>query len=190
MTKPIEFYFDFASPYGFLAAMQIDVLPPPVTWKPFLLGAVYKTFGQSPLEHPLKREYVIKVDAPRMARRIGLELKAPSDFPEHALPPSRVFYWIDQQDPAKAVAFAKVAYRKYWLEGFATSDSEIAADAAASIGFERDAALAGMRSPDIKDRLVRENDEAIRKGVFGSPFFLSDDEPFWGSDRMALVAQT
>jgi 2-hydroxychromene-2-carboxylate isomerase len=112
VTKPIEFYFDFASPYGFLAAMQIDVLPPPVTWKPFRLGAVYKTFGQSPLEHPLKREYVIKVDAPRMARRIGMSLTVPSGFPEHALPPSRVFYWIDQQDPAKAVAFAKVAYRK------------------------------------------------------------------------------
>lgn len=190
MTRPIEFYFDFASPYGFLAAMQIDLLPRPVTWRPFLLGAVYKTFGQSPLDHPLKRNYVISVDAPRVARRIGLELKVPSGFPEHALPPSRVFYWIDQQDPAKAVAFAKIAYRKYWLEGCATSDSEIVADAAASIGFERGAVLAGMQSPDIKDRLARENQEAIRKGVFGSPFFLSDGEPFWGSDRIALVAQT
>ncbi len=47
-----------------------------------------------------------------------------------------------------------------------------------------------MRSPNVKDRLVRENEEAIRKGVFGSPFFLSDGEPFWGSDRMALIAQT
>jgi 2-hydroxychromene-2-carboxylate isomerase len=66
MTKPIEFYFDFASPYGFLAAMQIDALPRPITWRPFLLGAVYETFGQSPLDHPLKRDYVIRVDAPRM----------------------------------------------------------------------------------------------------------------------------
>ena len=51
MTKPIEFYFDFASPYGFLAAMQIDALPRPLTWRPFLLGAVYKRFGQSPFNH-------------------------------------------------------------------------------------------------------------------------------------------
>jgi 2-hydroxychromene-2-carboxylate isomerase len=74
MTKPIEFYFDFASQYGFLAAMQIDALPRPITWRPFLLGAVYKTFGKSPLDHPLKRDYVIRVDAPRMGRRIGLDL--------------------------------------------------------------------------------------------------------------------
>ena len=58
MTKPIEFYFDLATPYGFLAAMWIDALPSPITWRPFLLGAVYKTFGQSPLDHPLKRDYV------------------------------------------------------------------------------------------------------------------------------------
>jgi 2-hydroxychromene-2-carboxylate isomerase len=46
-----------------------------------------------------------------------------------------------------------------------------------------------MQCVAVKDRLVRENEEAIRKGVFGSPFFLVDDEPFWGNDRMALLGQ-
>jgi 2-hydroxychromene-2-carboxylate isomerase len=46
-----------------------------------------------------------------------------------------------------------------------------------------------MQSAAVKDRLVRENEEAIRKGVFGSPFFHVDGEPFWGSDRLALLAQ-
>jgi len=179
----IDFYFDFASPYGFIAAMQIDSLARPVIWRPFLLGAVYKTFGQSPLEHPLKRKYVIEVDAPRMARRIGLGLKMPAGFPEHALPPARAFYWIEQRDPAKAVTFAKAAYCKYWLEGSATSD---AVAAAGSVGFERDAVLAGMQEPEIKARLIDENEAAIRNGVFGSPFFLVDGEPFWGRDRIAF----
>lgn len=102
MTKPIEFYFDFASQYGFLATMQIDAPPRALTWRPFLLGVVYKRFGQSPLDHPLKRDYIIKVDAPRMARRIGLDLKVPAGFPEHALPPSRVFYWIEEQGPGQS----------------------------------------------------------------------------------------
>jgi 2-hydroxychromene-2-carboxylate isomerase len=183
----IDFYFDFASPYGFIAAMQIEVIGRPVRWRPFLLGAVYKAVGQSPLEHPLKRSYVIDVDAPRMAGRIGLQLKVPLGFPEHSLPPSRAFYWIDQQDSAKAVAFAKAAYRKYWLEGCATSDAAVAADAAASVGFDRDDVLAGMQSGETKDRLVFENDEAIRRGVFGSPFFFADGERFWGSDRISLL---
>ena len=130
---PVEFYFDFASPYGFIAAMQIDAIARPVTWRPFLLGAVYKTFGQSPLEHPLKKNYVLEADAPRVARRIGLQLEVPAGFPEHALAPSRAFYWIEEQDPANAVAFAKLAYRKYWLEGCATSDAAVAADAAVAV---------------------------------------------------------
>ena len=129
----IEFYFDFASPYGFIAAMQIDALARPVIWRPFLLGAVYKTVGQSPLEHALKRAYVIEVDAPRMAKMIGLDLKVPADFPAHALPAARAFYWIEAQEPAEATAFAKAAYRRYWLEGCATSDAGVAADVAAAL---------------------------------------------------------
>jgi 2-hydroxychromene-2-carboxylate isomerase len=188
VTAPIEFYFDFASPYGFIAAMQIESLARPVAWRPFLLGAVYKTFGQSPLDHPLKKDYVLEVDAPRMARRIGLRLELPAGFPEHALAPSRAFYWIEERDPATAVAFAKLAYRKYWLEGRATSDAAAAADAAAEAGVDRAAVLAGMQDARIKGRLLEANRAAVAKGVFGSPFFLVDGQPFWGSDRLPLVA--
>jgi 2-hydroxychromene-2-carboxylate isomerase len=185
--RGIDFYFDFASPYGFIAAMQIETVTRPVRWRPFLLGAVYKSVGQSPLEHPLKRAYVIEVDAPRMAGRIGLELKVPADFPAHALAPSRAFYWIERQDPAKAIAFAKAAYCQYWLHGCPTSDATVAVDAAVSVGYDREMVMAGMQKKNTKDRLVSENEEAIRRGVFGSPFFFADDEPFWGSDRIALM---
>lgn len=184
---PIEFYFDFASPYGFLAAMQIDRIVRPVVWRPFLLGAVYKEVGQSPLDRRAKRDYIIKVDAPRMARRIGLALEIPHRFPEHSLPPSRAFYWIDRQDPAAAVAHAKAAYRLYWLEGRSTADPDAAAEAGQIVGLARDALLAGIQEPSVKERLARENVDAIAKGVFGSPFFVADGEPFWGSDRIELL---
>jgi 2-hydroxychromene-2-carboxylate isomerase len=184
----MDFYFDFASPYGFIAAMQIETLARPVRWRPFLLGSIYKAVGQSPLEHPLKREYVIEVDAPRMARRIGLELKVPAGFPEHSLPPSRAFYWIDRQQPAKAIEFAKAAYRKYWLHGCSTSDATVALDVAVSVGYDREAVFKGMQESEIKNKLIFENEEAIRRGVFGSPFFFADGERFWGSDRISMLS--
>src|SRR5262245_21385650 len=155
---PVEFYFDFASPYGFIAAMQMERIKRPVIWRPFLLGAVYKKFGQSPLDHPLKRDYVLRVDAPRMARLIGLTLNIPKGFPEHALPPSRAFYWIEQRDPIGAVAFARAAYRQYWLEGCSTADVQAAAEAARSIGVGREALIAGIEESGIKERLILEND--------------------------------
>jgi 2-hydroxychromene-2-carboxylate isomerase len=183
----IDFYFDFASPYGFIAAMQMQALTRPVRWHPFLLGAIYKAVGQSPLEHPLKRDYVINVDAPRTARRIGLELKMPQGFPEHSLPPARAFYWIGQRDPAAAVAFARDVYRTFWLQGRSTTDIEAVVDCAAALGFAREAVLAGVRSRETKQRLAAENEAALQRRVFGSPFFIVDGEPFWGSDQIPFL---
>jgi 2-hydroxychromene-2-carboxylate isomerase len=191
VSAPVEFYFDFSSPYGFLAAMQIDAIAADagrsVAWRPFLLGAVYKKFGQSPLEHPLKRDYVIHIDAPRMARALALDMKMPAGFPEHSLPAARAFYWIEALDPALAGTFAKAAYMAYWLGGRSTSDPDVAADTAAGLGFEKAAALAGMSDPAIKLRLARASESAIAKGVFGSPFMFVDGEPFWGSDRLDQI---
>jgi 2-hydroxychromene-2-carboxylate isomerase len=62
--------------------------------------------------------------------------------------------------------------------------------AAVSVGLGRDVVLAGMQDPDTKARLVREDQEAISRGVFGSPFFLVDGEPLWGSGRLALITRT
>jgi 2-hydroxychromene-2-carboxylate isomerase len=184
----IDFYFDFASPYGFIAAMQMETLTRPVRWRPFLLGAIYKAVGQSPLEHPLKRDYVINVDAPRTARRIGLQLKVPQGFPEHSLPASRAFYWIDRRDPAAAVAFAGDVYRKYWLEGRSTTDMEVVVDSAVAIGFAREAVLEGVQSRETKERLASENEAALQRRVFGSPFFIVNGEPFWGSEQIPFLS--
>src|SRR5687767_5265557 len=121
MRDPIEFYFDFSSPYGFIAAMGIDDLADradrKVLWRPFLLSAVFKKYGQSPLDHPAKRNYVNDLDAPRSARALGLTLKRPGGWPQHSLPPSRIFYWIAATDPGSAENYARAAYKAYWLEG-------------------------------------------------------------------------
>ena len=194
MARAIDFYFDFASPYGFIAAMKMDAIAEKigrtVNWRPFLLGAVYKKFGQSPLEHPLKRDYVMSVDAPRIARLSGLALKVPAGFPEHSLPPARAFYWIEARSPAKAAHFARTVYAMYWLDGQSTSDAAIVVDAAAHLGFNRDEIAAGLQEPTVKARVMQENDEALSRGVFGSPFMFVDGEPFWGSDRLDLIAAT
>ena len=194
MACCVDFHFDFSSPYGFLAAMKIDRTLEGgryrrLTWRPFLLGAVYHRFGQSPLEHPLKRQYVLEVDAPRVARREGIALKVPAGFPQHSLPAARAFYWIEARAPEKAPDFAKAAYRKYWIEGYSTSDPGIAVEAAASVGFDRRQIAEGLNHPAVKQRLVAENEQAIASGVFGSPFIRVDGEAFWGSDRLDEVAE-
>jgi 2-hydroxychromene-2-carboxylate isomerase len=107
MAQPIEFYFDFSSPYGYLASTQIDQLAErfgrTVTWKPFLLGAVFKLSGAKPLvELPLKGEYFLR-DFHRSAGFYGVPFRLPPGFPFAPIAASRAFYWLSIT-PASASA--------------------------------------------------------------------------------------
>lgn len=192
MASVIDFYFDFSSPYGFLASTRVDDLAArfgrAVMWRPFLLGAVYKNVGQSPLEHPLKREYVNKVDVFRCARLLGLAIRTPQGWPEHSLAPARIFYWLVDRDPEKAADYARAVYRSYWLDGRSTADPSAAVAVADSLGLDRTEAAAALEDRSVKDRLISENEAAITRGVFGSPFIFVDGERFWGNDRLDHVA--
>lgn len=189
MTGTIEFFFDFSSPYGFVASTLVDEVAGKhgreVVWRPFLIGAVYKEHGGVPLEHPLKRDYAIK-DFLRTGRFHGLtDMRLPENFPASPVAPSRVFYWIESQDAKKAAEFARTAYRKYWIEGRDTSDPEVAIEVAEGLGYARDDILAGAQDDTVKGRLREETAGAMARGVFGSPYFFVDGEPFWGGDRLA-----
>jgi 2-hydroxychromene-2-carboxylate isomerase len=187
MTAPLEFYFDYSSPYGYFAAMKIDDLAAKygreVNWKPILLGAVFKISGAAPLPTlPLKGPYALR-DILRSARFHGVEYKQPSKFPVATQAPGRPFYWVNTRDPALAKRLAQALYRAYFVADRDISSPEITADVAATLGLKRDDVLAALNDPAVKDLLKNEVDAAIQLGVFGSPYIVVDGEPFWGIDR-------
>jgi 2-hydroxychromene-2-carboxylate isomerase len=190
MPREMDFYFDFSSPYAYLASTRIDAIATrhdkTVRWRPFLLGAVYKATGYHPLEQPAKREYFLR-DLARSARLLGVKLATPESFPENLVAAARATYWIDDRDRAKSGAFAKAAFAAYWAEGRRLSDPDTVAELAAAQGFAKEAVLAALNDPKVKDRLRGETDAAIAAGIFGSPVTIVDGEPFWGSDRLDQV---
>lgn len=190
MADAIDFYFDFSSPYGYLASTGIEALAArharQVRWRPFLIGALYKQLGYMPLEQPGKRAYLLH-DVPRSARAMGVVLNFPPSFPEALIAPARAVYWIADRDEAEAGAFAAAAFRAYWSEGRKLADPQIVAEIAAAQGFAKEEVLAALSDQRVKDRLKAETDAAIAAGVFGSPFIVADGEAFWGSDRLDQV---
>ncbi|UEM21430.1 2-hydroxychromene-2-carboxylate isomerase [Skermanella mucosa] len=193
MTAPIDFYFDFASPYGYLAATQIDGIAErhgrAVRWCPILLGAVFKVSGMKPvMEQPLRGDY-LSHDAPRFARLLGVPLTMPAKVPLNGLAASRAYWWLEGRDPAKARDLAKAVYHAHWGEGRDMTTAEQVAEAAEPLGIAAADLAAGVQDPVVKDRLRAETDEAIRRGVFGAPFFIVDGEAFWGADRLHHVEQ-
>ncbi len=189
---PVDFYFDFSSPYGYLAAQVIDPLAArygrAVRWHPLLLGVIFKRTGSAPLtEIPLKGAYSRR-DFARSARFHGVsEFQMPAVFPIAAQTPSRIMLWAGAADPAQGTRAAKALYRAFFFEGLDISQPDTAAGVVGRAGFDAAEARAAIDAPRWKDALRAEVDAAIEAGVFGSPFVIVDGEPFWGLDRFGQL---
>ena len=192
MPAPIDFYFDFSSPYGFLASEKIEALAAKhgrsVAWHPILLGVVFKQTGAMPLTQvPLKGEYSRR-DMTRSAVFHGIrDFRMPSRFPIPSQAPARIVLWLRARDPALAASVLHALYRAFFVSDVDISNPEQAVAVAASCGVDAQAARAAIDDPAIKDALKAENDQAMAKGVFGSPFILVDGEAFWGLDHLDQV---
>jgi len=179
MKAPLDFYFDFSSPYGYLAAEKIDALAAKhgrtVTWRPTLLGAAFKLTGASPLPSiPIKGEYA-KRDFLRSARFHDVPLRIPDAFPVSTLAACRAFYSLDEKS---RVPFAKAVYRAYFVDNVNIGEADNVLRVAASLGLKPD-----LSDASLKEKTKAEVDAAIARGVFGSPYVIADGEPFWGIDR-------
>ena len=191
MAAPIDFYFEFASPYGYLASTQIDALGArhgrAVVWHPIMLGAAFKATGAKPLtQTPLKGPYLLH-DAPRFARLLGVPFTAPPIMPANSLAASRACVWLEADDPALARRLAQAVLQAHWGEGRDIGAPEQVAAIAAPLGIGEGALLAAVADPAIKERLKEATATAIERGVFGSPFVFVDGEPFWGADRLPQI---
>jgi len=195
MSKTIEFYFDFSSPYGYLASTRIEAIAArhnrSVDWRPILLGAVFKVSGQAPLTtYPLKGDYALH-DFARAAREHDTPFKQPTPFPIGAVAASRACCWIRAHEntdvSGKLSEFVHSVFKSYYIDGNDISQPEVVKSAANAVGLDQDALAAGVSDQTIKDALRTEIENAIELGVFGSPTTVVDGELFWGSDRLEQV---
>ena len=191
MAPRIDFYFDFSSPYAYLASRQIGALAERwgcrVEWRPFLLGAVFATTGGRPLvEIPLKGDYM-KLDLERSAGLAGIPFRLPSRFPLATVAAARAFYWLRETAPALAVPFAEAAFAAYFVEDRNISDPAVVGALLGRIGSDEAAGLVAIATPEVKTLLRAATEAAVARGVFGAPFFFVEDEPFWGADRLPQI---
>ena len=192
MSKsPVEFWFDFSSGYAYFAAFEVEAMAAKhgrtVLWRPFMLGAAFKQTGARGLSStPMKGDYARR-DWARLSRKTGLVFAPPKDHPITALPATRAVYWIEQHTPEHTGAFVRAAFHAYFAEARDMTVPSNVAAIGADLGLDAADLEAGITSDPIKARAKEASDEAIAKGVFGSPFFIVDDEPFWGWDRLPMI---
>jgi 2-hydroxychromene-2-carboxylate isomerase len=192
MPTPIEFWFDFSSPYSYLASEKIDELAArhgrKVEYKPTLLGVIFRTTGGVPLTElvPPKASYFAH-DFERSARFAGVPFRQPSRFPIPTVGAARAFLWLQARDEATAVRFLHAAFRAYFSQDRNLAEPEVLAALGAEVDVDPVALARGMQEPAVKDKLKALVDESIARGVFGAPTLFVDGEMFWGHDRLPQV---
>ena len=190
-SQPIEFYFEFASPYGYFASTIIDDLAKKhgrsVLWQPIMLGAALKATKSKPnIFVPIKGEY-FKRDIVRCAKILNLPFTLPKKMPMNSLAPSRAFYWLNKEKPEIAREFAVAVYHEHWGLGNDVGDISDVVRVAEALGVDGRQLELGCQSQKIKDELRNMTLSSVEAGVFGSPFFIADKEHFWGHDRLNLL---
>ena len=123
----------------------------------------------------------------RTARFHGVGFRLPSNFPIATQAPARVVLWARERDAALAPKIIHALYRAFFVDDVDISNADAAATVAASCGADAASARAAVDDPSVKEALKRENEQAMGRGVFGSPFMIVDDEPFWGVDHLDQV---
>ncbi|EWS52532.1 2-hydroxychromene-2-carboxylate isomerase [Methylibium sp. T29] len=189
--NPVEFYFDFSSPYSYIASEWVEAVAArhgrTVRWHAILLGATFQAAElKSPVSYPVKREYAL-ADFQRSARFEGVPYRAPERFPIPTQNAARVFWWLADREPERAAGLGPCRAARL-LHARRGARCAGAAEGAVCRGrARREAAEAAWGDPAWKARLKAENDAAIAAGVFGAPSFLVDGELFWGNDRRAQL---
>jgi 2-hydroxychromene-2-carboxylate isomerase len=190
MADPIlDFWFDFASTYSYLAAARIRPLAAAakvrVRFRPFLLGPIFKAQGwdTSPFNlYEAKGRYMWR-DMQRLAAELSLPFRRPDPFPQNSLLPARVALFGLGQGWGED--FSVAVFHAQFVEDGRIDEPLTLAEILSRLDVDADAALEAAQSDDIKSRLRSEVEAAQQLGVFGAPSFTTGDgELFWGNDRL------
>jgi len=184
----LQFWYDFASTYSYLAAARIETLAEvadvTVEWQPFLLGPLFAAQGwrDSPFNlYPVKGEYMWR-DLGRACDELGLPLKRSSVFPRNGLLAARV--GLVAAEEGWCPAFTRAVFHENFAQDRDIASPEVIGGIVEALGQPGAATLARAASDEIKGRLRQVSENAAKRGLFGAPSFLVGDELFWGNDRL------
>ena len=189
MIKLFEFYFDFASPYTFLAHKQIRKIEKDnlikIKYMPVLLGGLLKTAGiKANVDIPVKAKYMIK-DCKLCAEKHNIDFKFNNYFPILSLNLMRCV--IVAEKKIFLQKFIDKIFDSIWKDDLNLNDEKVVEKLLKSIEINPKTFLIEAADSKIKDELKRKTDDAFDKGIFGVPSFLVNNKVFWGQDRLEFV---
>ena len=189
MIKPFDFYFDFVSPYSFLAHKEINKIEKKnsikIRYKPILLGGLHNLHGiKAPAFIPAKAKHMIR-DCKLIAEKNKIKFKFNSYFPIRSLNLMRGVL-VAEEDNYKSYYIDNI-FNAIWQDGLNMNDENIIQKILQNLNINPKTFLLRSASSSIKDSLRKKTNEAYEKGIFGAPSFVSNNKIFWGQDRIEFA---
>ncbi len=188
MKHKIEFFYDFRSPYSYLAFTQLLQMNVDITLKPIQILRVMEQVGNAPttITCAAKGRYA-RVDLARWAQRYGLTLN-PSNMREND-GDACARALLAAASPEQAAAITLALYSACWSEGKTLASSADIAAAIAAAGIDPAPIITRIDAPDVVDKLEANTAEAVKRDVFGSPTIFVGEQMFFGNDRIDFVRE-
>jgi 2-hydroxychromene-2-carboxylate isomerase len=191
MSKTLEFFFDFGSPTTYLAWTQLAKIAAEagvaITWRPMLLGGVFKATGnQSPVSIPAKGRYMLQ-DMARFARRYGVPMAFNPHFPINTLTLMRGA--AGYLDTPQFQPYVQAIFTAMWVEQKNLGKPEVIAEVLSAAGLDPLEFERLVNDHSVKERLKGITEQAIQRGAFGAPTFFVGEELHFGQDRLDFVAE-
>ena len=189
MNKPLEFYFDFVSPYSFIAHKEIKKLQNKsslsVAYNPILLGGLHNLHGiKAPAFIPSKARFMIR-DCKMVAEKHNTKFKFNSYFPIKTLNLMRGVF-VAEEDDIKSL-YIDAMYDAIWGDGINLNDQNIIDKILKNIGVNPKTFFLRSTTTIIKEKLKNKTNEAYEKGIFGAPTFMVNNKIYWGQDRLEFA---
>ena len=189
MIKPFDFYFDFISPYSFLAHKEIIKIERKnsikIKYKPILLGGLHNLHGiKAPAFIPAKAKHMIR-DCKLIAEKNKIKFKFNSYFPIKSLNLMRGVF-VAEEDNYKSHYIDSI-FNSIWQDGLNMNDENVIQKVLKNLNINPKTFHLRSASSSIKDSLRKKTNEAYEKGIFGAPSFVSNNKIFWGQDRLEFV---
>ena len=189
MIKPFDFYFDFISPYSFLAHKEIIKIERKnsikIKYKPILLGGLHNLHGiKAPAFIPAKAKHMIR-DCKLIAEKNKIKFKFNSYFPIKSLNLMRGVF-VAEEDNYKSHYIDSI-FNAIWQDGLDMNDENVIKKVLKNLNVNPTTFILRSASSSIKDSLRKKTNEAYEKGIFGAPSFVSNNKIFWGQDRIEFA---
>tara|TARA_B100001029_G_C14995261_1_gene414601 strand:- start:177 stop:764 length:588 start_codon:yes stop_codon:yes gene_type:complete len=189
MSKSIEFYFDFSSPYAYIGYKEIKKLEKKHSFKikfmPIFLGGLHNAAGITPAAFiALKSKYMIR-DTKLVSEKKNIKFIFNSYFPIKTVNFMRGVI-VAEKDNLEKIFIDKI-FNSIWMDGLNMNDPIVINKVLQNLDFNPEVFMSKVSDQKIKDKLKKLTDEALKKGIFGAPTFVANKKIFWGQDRLTYA---